>query len=259
MFLNWLEISGNWVYIPAKPRGIVHFLGGAFVATAPQITYRLLLEDIAKQGYAIIATPFINTFDHRTIVDDVYDRFEAVLETLDRRRLLPDRYLPIYGIGHSMGCKIHLLIGSFYEVNRAGNIFISFNNFSAKDSVPLLNQVPSEFGIEFTPDPQQTLDLIAKNYDIRRNLIVKFNNDSIDQSYTLGQTLTRKFPDLVANRILTGNHLTPLGQDFQVQLLPNVFTPLDAIGQWFKQEVQRDIQKLKSELLRWLDPIDSAW
>jgi hypothetical protein len=254
MFFNWREISGNWVYLPDNPRGIVHFLGGAFVAAAPHITYRLLLEDIAKQGYAIVTTPFVNTFDHRSIVDDVYDRFEAGLEELDRRRLLPDTYLPIYGIGHSMGCKLHLLLGSLYDLNRAGNIFISFNNFSAKDSVPLLDRLPRELGVEFTPDPQQTLDIIYKYYDIRRNLIIKFNNDTIDQSYTLGKLLSSLFPDLVISRTLGGNHLTPIGQDFQVQLLPNVFTPFDAIGQWFKQEIQRDLYSLRSELLYWLDP-----
>jgi hypothetical protein len=255
--MNWQEISGNWVYVPRNPRGIVHFLGGAFLATAPHVTYKLLLENLAKQGYAIVATPFLNTFDHRAIADDVYDRFEAALETLDRRRLLPDNYLPIYGIGHSMGCKIHLLIGSMYQVNRSGNIFISFNNFSARDSVPLLNQVPAEFGVEFAPNPQETLDLVTKNYDIRRNLIIKFNNDSIDQSYTLGRTLKELFPGMISEQLINGNHLTPLGQSFPLQLNPNLYTPLDAIGQWFQQEIYRDLYHLKGELLRWLDPIGS--
>ena len=50
--MNWQEISGNWVYIPRQPRGVIHFLGGAFVAAAPHLTYRLLLEELGKQGYA---------------------------------------------------------------------------------------------------------------------------------------------------------------------------------------------------------------
>ncbi|MGJ3253883.1 MAG: DUF1350 family protein, partial [Elainellaceae cyanobacterium] len=33
--MDWQEISGNWVLIPPRPTAIVHFLGGAFVATAP--------------------------------------------------------------------------------------------------------------------------------------------------------------------------------------------------------------------------------
>jgi len=30
--MNWQEIAGNWVFLPRRPRGIIHFLGGAFVA-----------------------------------------------------------------------------------------------------------------------------------------------------------------------------------------------------------------------------------
>jgi Protein of unknown function (DUF1350) len=249
--MNWQEISGNWVYIPRQPRAIVHFLGGAFVAAAPQITYRLLLEDLAKQGYGIIATPFVNTFDHRSIASQVYNSFEDTLELLQRRRLIPSD-LQIYGVGHSMGCKLHLMIGSMYEVNRSGNILISFNNFSARDAVPLIGQVPQEFNLEFTPSPQETLDLIADYYDVPHNLIVKFNNDTIDQSYTLGQTLSKIFPGKVSTQIINGSHLTPLGQDFQVQISPQIFTPFDAIGQWIKQEVHRDLHQLKREMLQWL-------
>ncbi len=253
--MNWQEISGNWVYIPRQPRAIVHFLGGAFVAAAPHLTYRLLLEDLAKAGYAIVATPFINTFDHRSIASEVYNSFEDTVELLQDERYLPDRYLPIYGVGHSMGCKLHLTIGSMYDVNRAGNIFISFNNFSARDSVPLIGQMPQELSMEFTPNPQETLDLIANYYDVPRNLIIKFNNDTIDQSYTLGQTLKKIFPGMVSTQMINGNHLTPLGQDLQWQLNSQIFTPFDAIGQWIKQEIHRDLHQLKREMLNWLDPV----
>jgi Protein of unknown function (DUF1350) len=102
--MEWKEIAGSWVYLPRAPRGLVHFLGGAFVATAPQLTYRFLLEDVAKQGYGIIATPFFNTFDHDRIVAEVYDSLEATLDRLP----LSIANLPIYGMGHSMGCKVHL-------------------------------------------------------------------------------------------------------------------------------------------------------
>jgi hypothetical protein len=251
--MNWQEISGNWVYIPRQPRAVIHFLGGAFVAAAPHLTYRLLLEDLGKQGYATIATPFINTFDHRSIASDVYNSFEDTLELLQKQHYLPTSHLPVYGVGHSMGCKLHLLIGSMYDVKRAGNILISFNNFSARAAVPLIGQMPQEFNVEFAPDPQATLKLITEYYDVPRNLIVKFNNDSIDQSYTLGQTLEQIFPGTISKLIINGSHLTPLGQDWRWQLNPQIFTPFDAIGQWIKQEVHRDLHQLKHEMLGWLD------
>ncbi len=247
--MQWEEIVGSWVYLPRSPRAIIHFLGGAFVATAPQITYKLLLEDLAQQGYGIIATPFFNTFDHYAITDEVYRSFERVLARLPRSV----SGLPIYGVGHSMGCKVHLLLCSQYDVPRDGNIFIAFNNFSARDSVPLLNQIPSEFGVEFAPDPAKTLDLVDRNYNVERNLIVKFRDDNIDQSYTLEKLLKPLFPGMVKLQMMNGNHLTPLGQDVPWQV-GSTFTPLDAIGQWFKQEVYRDLNNLKREMQRWLAP-----
>ncbi|MGL5081081.1 MAG: DUF1350 family protein, partial [Microcoleaceae cyanobacterium] len=51
--MDWREVSGNWVLIPPRPKAIVHFLGGAFVAAAPQMTYRWILEPLAQQGYAV--------------------------------------------------------------------------------------------------------------------------------------------------------------------------------------------------------------
>lgn len=65
--MDWLSISGNWVLIPPRPQAILHFLGGAFVATLPHLTYRCLLEELAHQGYAIVAAPFINNLDHTAI------------------------------------------------------------------------------------------------------------------------------------------------------------------------------------------------
>ena len=93
--MDWQEISGNWVYIPPRPTAIVHFLGGAFVAAAPHLTYRWLLEDIAEQQYAVIATPFINTFDHKAIAREVIESFQTCLDKLKLNRKLPQKYLPI--------------------------------------------------------------------------------------------------------------------------------------------------------------------
>jgi len=252
--MDWQEVSGSWVLIPKNPRAIVHFLGGAFVATAPHITYRWLLEQLAAKGYAVIATPFLNTLDHKAIAREVLNRFETTLNRLQTTSL-SKRYLPIYGVGHSMGCKVHLLIGSLFAAERAGNILISFNNYPARRAIPFIEQlnINPAFDIEFTPSPQETSDLIAKSYEVRRNLLIKFANDDIDQTVSLTQVLQQRFPNMVALQTLPGNHLTPLGQD--VSWKPGQsFTAFDAIGQWMKQEVYRDLNQLKQEIFRWLDP-----
>jgi len=254
--MDWQEVSSSWVLIPPRPTAIVHFLGGAFIATAPQVTYRWLLEQLGRQGYAVIATPFVNTLNHTAIARDVLNRFETTLDRLQARTVLSKRYLPIYGVGHSMGCKLHLLIGSLFPVERAGNILISFNNYPAARAIPFVEQfnITPAFNVEFTPSPIETNALIAQHYVVRRNLLIKFTNDEIDQTLTLTQVLQERFPNMVAIQTLPGNHLTPLGQDVNWQA-GSVFTPFDAFGQWMKQEVYRDLNQLKREMLRWLEPM----
>ncbi|HBB34969.1 MAG TPA: hypothetical protein DDZ80_19750 [Cyanobacteria bacterium UBA8803] len=257
--MDWQEISGSWVLMPPRPTALVHFLGGAFIAAAPQLTYRWLLEQLGRQGYAIIATPFVNTLDHVAIAREVLNRFETTLDRLKATRVLSQRYLPVYGIGHSLGCKIHLLIGSLFSVERAGNILISFNNYPAKRAIPFLDQfnVTLAVDVEFTPSPQQTSEIIEKHYDVRRNLLIKFTNDEIDQTVSLMPVLQERFPNLVAVQTLPGNHLTPLGQDINWKT-GDVFTPLDAISQWMQQEVYRDLNRLKREIIRWLNPLSGT-
>ena len=257
--MDWQEVSGCWVLIPPRPSAIIHFLGGAFVAAAPQVTYRWLLEQLGRQGYAIIATPFVNTLDHAAIARDVLNRFETTLDRLQATNVLRKRYMPIYGLGHSMGCKLHLLIGSLFKVERAGNILISFNNYPATRAIPFIEQlnINPAFNVEFRPSPLETNELIAQRYQVRRNLLIKFTNDDIDQTSSLTQVLQERFPNMVVIQTLNGSHVTPLGQDVNWRA-GSVFTPFDAVGQWMKQEVYRDLHQLKREIIRWLEPFQST-
>jgi hypothetical protein len=252
----WQEIYGNWVLVPARPIAVIHFLGGAFVATAPQVTYRWLLENLAEQGYAIVATPFVNTLDHTAIAKQVLRISNLALEHL-QTEVIQKRYLPVYGIGHSMGCKLHLLIGSLFPQERAGNILISFNNYPAKRAIPFIEQFGQfspNFNVEFTPSPEETNLLIEQQYQVRRNLLVKFTNDDIDQTKSLSEAMFIRFPELTTLQILNGNHLTPLGQDVAWKAGAS-FTPIDAIAQFVRQEVYRDLTQLKRTILMWLDPL----
>lgn len=258
--MDWQEISGNWVLMPSQPIGILHFLGGAFLATAPHLTYRRLLERLGLQGYLIIATPFINTFDHQAIAESVLRNFNRAIDRLYDTQLRR-RSLPIYGIGHSMGCKLHLLIGSSFPVERAGNALIAFNNYSAREAVPLMEQFSAfmapfaaDLPMEFTPSPAETHRLVADRYQVRRNLLVKFSNDTIDQTPTMAKVLQARFPSMVSYQTLPGNHLTPLGPDTDWQT-GAVFTPWDAIAQWMRQEVYRELHQLERTILQWLDPL----
>lgn len=248
--MDWQEIASCWIFGPRRPQAIVHFLGGAFVGTAPQVTYRWLLEQLGQAGYLVVAVPFLNEFEHGKIARDTLGRFESAIARLNLKASLP-----IYGLGHSLGCKIHLLAGSLFEIERAGNILLAYNNDSARSAVPavdLLND-GTPFEVEFSPSPAVTLDLIAREYCVRRNLVVRFRQDEIDRSNELMPILEARWGQFATRCWLPGNHLTPTGQELQWQS-GETFDLLDAAVGWVKQEFLRDIRGLRAEILRWLDP-----
>lgn len=181
------------------------------MAAAPQLTYRRLLEHLAEAGYGIIATPFVNTFDHGAIALDVLNKLDYALDWLIYRRGYPAA-LPIYGLGHSMGCKLHLLINSLYDGDRAGNLFMAFNNYPASQSIPWIENL-APVGVEFSPSPTETEKLIQERYPVRRNLLIRFQEDDIDQTARLRSLLRAKFGDMVTALKLPGNHLTPSAKD----------------------------------------------
>ncbi|MDX2254891.1 MAG: DUF1350 family protein [Pseudanabaenaceae cyanobacterium bins.39] len=249
--MEWKQVEENWVLTPPKPKGVIHFLGGAFFAAAPQIAYSRVLEQLGQNNYAIVATPFLNsTFDHRQIARDVHSSFRKV-----RSKLFLD-YFPVFGMGHSMGCKIHLLVNSLYKPQRAGNIFIAYNNYSADRSIPffkeLANKIPEMNTMDFTPSPKETDQLVIANYETQANLLIKFIDDDIDEISSLAQILQQKFPRSLTLKTLKGTHLTSMGIDLKWQTGKS-FSPVDAIAQWIKQEVHRNNQTLEQVMLSWLD------
>ncbi|CAI9778198.1 unnamed protein product [Fraxinus pennsylvanica] len=267
---DWNEIEGAWVLRPSnsKLRSIVHFVGGIFVGAAPQLTYRLFLERLADRGILVIATPYAGGFDHFLIADEVQFKFERCLRVL--QETVED--LPTFGIGHSLGSVIHLLIGSRYAVQRNGNVLMAFNNKEASIAIPLFSPVlvPMAQGIgpflsqlaslptirlgaemtmkqlenlsppimkqafplveqlpplymdlvkgreNFSPRPEETRRLIRSYYGISRNLLIKFKDDTIDETSTLAQVLSSESAISsmldMSIRLLPGDHGLPLHQ-----------------------------------------------
>ncbi|KAK9674500.1 hypothetical protein RND81_12G236800 [Saponaria officinalis] len=158
---NWSEAEGAWVLGPrhSKPWSVVHFIGGIFVGAAPQLTYRLFLERLCEKGIMVIATPYASGFDHFSIADEVQFKFDRCLRSL--QDTVED--LPTFGIGHSLGSVIHLLIGSRYAVQRNANIFMAFNNKDPSDAIPLFSPVFSPVLQSFGP----VLSQIASSPTVR--------------------------------------------------------------------------------------------
>lgn len=162
---KWQELHGNYILRPTqqqKPRALLHFLGGAFFGAAPHVSYRYLLERLANAGYLIVATPYSMSFNHLEMCQTVTERFGKVLPALKQEygttttsQDEDDAFssLPIVGVGHSCGSLLHLLMSSqattalttstsaFTLPAKQANVFISFNNHPATDSIPYFDEV----------------------------------------------------------------------------------------------------------------------
>lgn len=134
-----------------KPKGLIHFLGGAFIGAAPDVTYSFFIELLAKEGFLIVATPYNVTFDHTVSAQVIQNRFNRCLDILcTSSRFLPAELspddvaaLPIFSVGHSNGALMQVLIGSLCSDSRLpqANAIISFNNKPAADAVPFFDQM----------------------------------------------------------------------------------------------------------------------
>ena len=90
------------------------------MASAPQLTYQAFLSRLAAQGYGVIAAPFLVQPNHQAIAQDVALSFMQTYQSLCQQRNLQS--LPIYGLGHSLGAKLQLLLTCQQLVPRHGNI-----------------------------------------------------------------------------------------------------------------------------------------
>ena len=79
----------------------------------------------------IITAPFSTGFDHLKIANEIYFKLDRC-----HRSIFGSSDLPIYGVGHSMGSLMHILMATQFPVQRAGNVLMSFNNKDVLESIP---------------------------------------------------------------------------------------------------------------------------
>ena len=169
----------------------------------PHVLYDALLTSLAESGYLIVTTPFITSPQHRQIADGVAAAFRRCITALAVEGL------PVFGVGHSLGCKLHLLNScrecADGEGVRAGNVLMAYSNdrFGGDFS----DWVP----VEFDPSPAETEALIDRDYSLVRTLLVKFERDEIDDMAPLQRQLGRKLGYALDYRVLSGDHGTCAG------------------------------------------------
>ena len=235
---RWRQLGELWLLEPSGAcNGTLQFIGGSYLAATPQLSYRRLLESLARRHWRILAWSYVPGFDHQAQANAAWRQFR-----LQRQSTAG----PLLRLGHSLGCKLHLLAP---DGGRAcdGLVALSFNNFSAERSVPLLAELGQQFQFrsEFSPSPEQTLELVGRSYGQPRNLLVRFNRDELDQSAKLLGALRQRPHDRSQLLELPGDHLTPASAGLRRQLLGNwaddpsrqraVDQLAEAIGHWSLQ------------------------
>ncbi|XP_024382279.1 uncharacterized protein [Physcomitrium patens] len=131
-----------------RTKGVIHFIGGAFIGAAPDVIYSVLIELLAKEGYLIVATPFSLSFDHTVSAQGIHTRFNTCLDYLSNTGFAglsagDISTLPVYSVGHSLGALMQVVIGSTCSGGRLpkASALISFNNKPASDAVPFFDQM----------------------------------------------------------------------------------------------------------------------
>jgi hypothetical protein len=235
------------------------------VGTAPQILYSGLLEPLARYGYGILAAAYSTDPNHRQLAEQVAHTLRQAQQQLDLE------HLPTFGLGHSLGCKLHILScvqDPWIRRSRRGNILMAYSNASFQDALPggkqLLSQLNTlavtanpliqraENWLEFDPSPAQTQHLIDTQYEVAPHLLIQFQQDSIDDLDQLYHQLSRKFSTAVQLQKLPGDHVTPISQAYPFTAQDH-FTLLDALGQLAHQTLTANCRTLVNAIRVWLE------
>ena len=214
---RWQRQQGCWCLWPASAQGLVEFIGGSYLATNPQISYRRMLEGLAARQLAVHAWSYVPGFDHQLQAREGWQALRACRSVLNKR--LGKDLMPVR-VGHSLGCKLHLLAPDGGR-NSLAFAALSFNNFTAERSIPLLGSLAPSLGVvtEFSPGPQETLRLIERYYLQSQNLVIRFGTDQLDQSQDLIEALSKRSQDRSQFVQMKGDHLTPASAGLRQGLL----------------------------------------
>ena len=212
------DVSCQW---PARPIGLIEIIGGSYISIKPEVTYKRLISALLQRNFAVHSWCYIPKLDHQLQANHAWKQFRQARKILEKRVGLIPKSIRL---GHSLGCKLHLLSPDGGR-NCDGLVAISFNNFKADKSIPMLEKMSQRlnFQTEFSPSPSETFTLIREHYEQRNNLLIKFKNDNLDQNNLLLKSLRGRNSDKSKIIQIDGNHLTPVGVGLREKLLKSNF------------------------------------
>ena len=151
--------GGSYLLEPpeGEAKGVVHFVGGAFIGAASQLTYRYLLERFAGSGYLVVATPFRLSFDYLSVCDAVEASYEAAAAEARRRGYDDALFDDVVGVGHSCGALLQALIATRRPGERRRLALMSYNNKGAASAIPNFEDLVTPIAVELAGDDRSPL------------------------------------------------------------------------------------------------------
>ena len=211
------RISDVFCQWPSRPIGLVEIIGGSYISIKPEIAYKKLISCLLQRNFAVHSWSYIPNFDHQIQSNHAWKQFRLSRNILEKRVGSIQKSIRL---GHSLGCKLHLLSPDGGR-NCNGLVAISFNNFKANKSIPMLRKMSKKlnFQTEFSPSPLETLNLIKEHYEQKNNLLIRFKNDNLDQNNLLLKSLQERESDKSNIMHIDGNHLTPVSLGIREKLI----------------------------------------
>ena len=158
------RISDVFCQWPSRPIGLIELIGGSYLSIKPEITYKKLISGLLQRNFAVHSWSYIPNFDHQIQANHAWKQFRLSRNILEKRVGFKQNSIRL---GHSLGCKLHLLAPDGGR-NCNGLVAISFNNFKADKSIPLLRKMSQKlnFQTEFSPSPNETLNLVREHLSL---------------------------------------------------------------------------------------------
>ena len=117
--------------------------------------------------------------------------------------------------------------------------------------------------VEFVPSPEESRALIERGYSVPRTLLVRFENDTIDETPAMAALLRRVNAAGVSVSTLPGSHVTPCGGELPSSTsLPSSSgsssgspSAVDLLALGGAALLQADARRLAASVLDWLDRV----
>jgi hypothetical protein len=149
--LQFRPLSFSWVALHPQPKGVIHFIGGAFFGSLPTLCYRFLLRALYAQGYTIIALPFRFSFRHWAIAGRLFKEQEQLRSLLIAEAQHLGYESEIYRdperdiwLGHSLGCKYIALLEFLSDPQWQTILRQNLGSAAAEDIIETLSSITEQ-------------------------------------------------------------------------------------------------------------------